>query len=198
MNSSIKTIVPEIHLANRPKFIQWLGRSLHKVSGWKVEGEIPNLKKFILVGAPHTSNWDFVHALILIWAIDLKLNVLAKHTLFKIPFLKNILSGIGGIPVDRKNPQLVVDEVSKLTDGDGGAIIGLTPEGTRKRVEKWKSGFLRIAEQTESKIVLIGIDFDKKICSFSGFFDPTGDNDKDIKYIKSFYKKFKPKIPNNF
>lgn len=198
MNSSIKTIVPEIHSANRPKFIQWLGRYLHKVSGWKVEGEIPNLKKFILVGAPHTSNWDFVHALILIWAIDLKINVLVKHTLFKIPFLKNILSGIGGIPVDRKNPQLVVDEVSKLTDGDGGVIIGLAPEGTRKRVQKWKSGFLRIAEQTESKIVLIGIDFDKKICSFSGFFEPTGDNDKDIEYIKSFYKKFKPKIPNNF
>ena len=198
MNSSIKTIVPKIHSANRPKFIQWFGRYLHKVSGWKVEGEIPNLKKFILVGAPHTSNWDFVHALILIWAIDLKLNVLAKHTLFKIPFLKNILSGIGGIPVDRKNPHLVVDEVSKLTDGDGGVIIGLAPEGTRKRVQKWKSGFLRIAEQTESKIVLIGIDFDKKICSFSGFFDPTGDNDKDIEYIKSFYKKFKPKIPNNF
>ena len=89
MNTLIKTVVPEIHLANRPKFVQWLGRTLHKASGWKVEGEIPNLKKFILVGAPHTSNWDFVHALILIWAVDLKLNVLAKHTLFKIPILKN-------------------------------------------------------------------------------------------------------------
>ena len=198
MNSLIKTVVPKIHLANRPKFVQWLGRTLHKASGWKVEGEIPNLKKFILVGAPHTSNWDFVHALILIWALDLKLNVLAKHTLFKIPILKNILSGIGGIPVDRNNPQLVVDEVSKLTEGDGGVIIGLTPEGTRKRVEKWKSGFLRIAEQTDSKIVLIGIDFDKKICSFSGFFEPTGDNEQDIKFIKNFYKNFKPKIPNNF
>ena len=198
MNPLIKTVVPEIHLANRPKFVQWLGRTLHKASGWKVEGEIPNLKKFILVGAPHTSNWDFVHALILIWALDLKLNVLAKHTLFKIPILKNILFGIGGIPVDRNNPQLVVDEVSKLTEGDGGVIIGLTPEGTRKRVEKWKSGFLRIAEQTDSKIVLIGIDFDKKICSFSGFFEPTGDNEQDIKFIKNFYKNFKPKIPNNF
>jgi 1-acyl-sn-glycerol-3-phosphate acyltransferase len=194
----IKTIVPDIHLANRPKIVQWFGRTLQKVSGWKVEGEIPNLKKFILVGAPHTSNWDFVHALILIWAVDLKLNVLAKHTLFEIPFLKNILSGIGGIPVDRKNPQLVVDEVSKLTEKDGGVIIGLTPEGTRKRVEKWKSGFLRIAKQTDCKIVLIGIDFDKKICSFSGFFEPTGDNDQDIETIKNFYKDFKPKIPNNF
>jgi|TARA_B100000886_G_C20381348_1_gene474058 1-acyl-sn-glycerol-3-phosphate acyltransferase len=194
----IKTIVPDIHLANRPKIVQWFGRTLQKVSGWKVEGEIPNLKKFILVGAPHTSNWDFVHALILIWAVDLKLNVLAKHTLFEIPFLKNILSGIGGIPVDRKNPQLVVDEVSKLTEKDGGVIIGLTPEGTRKRVEKWKSGFLRIAQQTDCKIVLIGIDFDKKICSFSGFFEPTGDNDQDIETIKNFYKDFKPKIPNNF
>ena len=198
MSLFIKTIVPDIHLANRPKIVQWFGRTLQKVSGWKVEGEIPNLKKFILVGAPHTSNWDFVHALILIWAVDLKLNVLAKHTLFEIPFLKNILSGIGGIPVDRKNPQLVVDEVSKLIEKDGGVIIGLTPEGTRKRVEKWKSGFLRIAQQTDCKIVLIGIDFDKKICSFSGFFEPTGDNDQDIKIIKNFYKDFKPKIPNNF
>ncbi len=198
MSLFIKTIVPDIHLANRPKIVQWFGRTLQKVSGWKVEGEIPNLKKFILVGAPHTSNWDFVHALILIWAVDLKLNVLAKHTLFEIPFLKNILSGIGGIPVDRKNPQLVVDEVSKLTEKDGGVIIGLTPEGTRKRVEKWKSGFLRIAQQTDCKIVLIGIDFDKKICSFSGFFEPTGDNDQDIETIKNFYKDFKPKIPNNF
>ena len=194
----LKTTVPDIHLANRPKIIQWFGRTLQKFSGWKVEGEIPNLKKFILVGAPHTSNWDFVHALILIWAVDLKLNVLAKHTLFEIPFLKNILSGIGGIPVNRKNPQLVVDEVSKLTERDGGVIIGLTPEGTRKRVEKWKSGFLRIAKQTDCKIVLIGIDFEKKICSFSGFFEPTGDNDQDIEFIKNFYKNFKPKIPSNF
>ena len=197
MSLFIKTIVPDIHLANRPKIVQWFGRTLQKVSGWKVEGEIPNLKKFILVGAPHTSNWDFVHALILIWAIDLKLNVLAKHTLFKIPFLKNILFGIGGIPVDRNNPQLIVDEVSKLAEEDG-VIIGLTPEGTRKKVQKWKSGFLRIAQQTESKIVLIGIDFDKKICSFSGFFEPTGDNDQDIEVIKNFYKRFKPKIPDNF
>lgn len=198
MNPLIKTTVPGIHLANRPKFIQWLGRTLQKVTRWKVEGEIPNLKKFILVGAPHTSNWDFVHALILIWAVDLKLNVLAKHTLFEIPIIKNILSGIGGIPVNRKNPQLVVDEVSKLTERDGGVIIGLTPEGTRKRVEKWKSGFLRIAKQTDCKIVLIGIDFEKKICSFSGFFEPTGDNDRDIEFIKNFYKNFKPKIPSNF
>ena len=193
----IKTTVPDIHLANRPKPIQWLGRTLQKVTGWKVEGEIPNLKKFILVGAPHTSNWDFVHAFILIWAIDLKLNVLAKHTLFKIPFLKNILFGIGGIPVDRNNPQLIVDKVSKLVEEDG-VIIGLSPEGTRKKVQKWKSGFLRIAQQTESKIVLIGIDFDKKICTFSGFFEPTGDNNQDIEVIKNFYKRFKPKIPNNF
>ena len=197
MNTLIKTTVPDIHLANRPKPIQWLGRTLQKVTGWKVEGEIPNLKKFILVGAPHTSNWDFFHALILIWAIDLKLNVLAKHTLFKIPFLKNILFGIGGIPVDRNNPQLIVDKVSKLAEEDG-VIIGLSPEGTRKKVQKWKSGFLRIAQQTESKIVLIGIDFDKKICTFSGFFEPTGDNNQDIEVIKNFYKRFKPKIPNNF
>ena len=92
---------------------------------------------------------------------------------------------------------MIVDKVSKLVEEDG-VIIGLSPEGTRKKVQKWKSGFLRIAQQTESKIVLIGIDFDKKICTFSGFFEPTGDNNQDIEVIKNFYKRFKPKIPNNF
>ena len=70
--------MPEIHLAKRPKIIKWLGKTLQKITGWKVEGEIPSLKKFILVGAPHTSNWDFVHALILIWAIDLKRTLLRR------------------------------------------------------------------------------------------------------------------------
>ena len=193
-----KILVPKIHLANRPKIIQWIGRTIQKFSGWKVHGEIPNLEKFVLVGGPHTSNWDFVHALALIWAIDLKLYVLAKHTLFSIPILKNIMRGIGGIPVDRQNPQLVVDQVSKLLDERGGVIIGLTPEGTRSKVEKWKSGFLRISKQMDCKIALVGIDFDKKVCTFSGFFEPSGDNEKDVKDLKSFYKDFKPKIPENF
>ena len=193
-----KILVPKIHLANRPKIVQWIGRTIQKLSGWRVQGEIPNLKKFVLVGGPHTSNWDFVHALALIWAIDLKMYVLAKHTLFSIPILKNIMKGIGGIAVNRNHPQLVVDQVSKLVEENGGVIIGLTPEGTRSKVEKWKSGFLRIAKQMDCKIALIGIDFDKKVCTFSGFFEPSGDNEKDVTDLKSFYKDFKPKIPENF
>ena len=108
------------------------------------------------------------------------------------------MKGIGGIAVNRNHPKLVVDQVSKLVEENGGVIIGLTPEGTRAKVEKWKSGLLRIAKQMDCKIALIGIDVDKKVCTFSGFFEPSGDNEKDVRDLKSFYKDFKPKIPENF
>lgn len=193
-----KTVVPEIHLANRSAFIKWVGRTIQKVSGWKVEGEIPNLKKFVLVGGPHTSNWDFVFALGLIWSLDLKIYVLAKDSLFKIPILKKIMHNVGGIPVNRDNPKLIVDKVSQLIQEKGGVIVGITPEGTRSKVDKWKTGFLRMAKQMDCKIVLIAIDFEKKLCSFSGFFEPSGDNDQDINNLKLFYSGFKPKHPKNF
>lgn len=193
-----KTVVPEIHLANRSAFIKWVGRTIQKVSGWKVEGEIPNLKKFVLVGGPHTSNWDFVFALGLIWSLDLKIYVLAKDSLFKIPILKKIMHNVGGIPVNRDNPKLIVDKVSQLIQEKGGVIVGITPEGTRSKVDKWKTGFLRMAKQMDCKIVLIAIDFEKKLCSFNGFFEPSGDNDQDINNLKLFYSGFKPKNPKNF
>ena len=193
-----KTVVPEIHLANRSTFIKWAGRTILRISGWKVEGEIPNLNKFVLVGGPHTSNWDFVFALGLIWSLDLKMYVLAKASLFKIPILKKLMNGVGGIPVNRNNPKLIVDKVSQLIKEEGGVIIGITPEGTRSKVDKWKTGFLRIAKQMDCKIVSIAIDFEKKSMLFNCFFEPSGDNDQDIKDLKSFYSGFKAKHPKNF
>ncbi|MDA9636360.1 1-acyl-sn-glycerol-3-phosphate acyltransferase [SAR86 cluster bacterium] len=198
LNEIKKTIVPEIHRANRSRFIKWIGRIIQKFSGWQVEGEIPNLKKFVLVGGPHTSNWDFVHALGVIWSLDLKMYVLAKNSLFKVPILKKIMYGVGGIPVNRDNPQLIVDKVSQLVAKEGGVIIGITPEGTRSKVDRWKTGFLRIAKQMDCKIALISIDFEKKMCSFNGFFEPSGDNEQDINNLKLFYSGFKAKHPENF
>ena len=152
----------------------------------------------MLVGGPHTSNWDFVFALGLIWSLDLKMYVLAKASLFKIPILKKLMNGVGGIPVNRDNPKLIVDKVSQLVKEEGGVIIGITPEGTRSKVDKWKTGFLRIAKQMDCKIVSIAIDFEKKSMLFNGFFEPSGDNDQDIKDLKSFYSGFKAKHPKNF
>ena len=94
--------------------------------------------------------------------------------------------------------QLVVDKVSQLVAKEGGVIIGITPEGTRSKVDRWKTGFIRIAKQMDCNIVLIAIDFEKKICSFNGFFEPSGDNEKDINNLKLFYSQFKAKHPENF
>ena len=194
MNNKLNLAVPEIHKANRPYLLRLIGKTLHKFSGWEVKGAIPNINKFILAAGPHTSNWDFINAVIFILSIDLKLNFLIKHTVFIYGF-KTIFKKLGCIPVDRNNPNLVVEQLAKLTNENNGFILIITPEGTRKKVKKWKTGFLRIAKISNCKIVPVGIDYPSKTFNLGEFFEPTGHNDTDIHSIKSFFENFQGKHP---
>lgn len=143
-----------VHLrANRSAFAMWFGRTILRVLGWRVEGEIPNLERILIIGAPHTSNWDFVYAMAAILALNIKLRWLGKHTIFK-PGVTWFMEWLGGIPVNRSKPESIVDNVARLVEKDKGIVIGLAPEGTRKKVETWKTGFLRIAEAIDCKILL--------------------------------------------
>ena len=168
---------------------------------WKIEGDsfssLNSLKKSVIITAPHTHWVDFYLGILIRGALDFKSSYLAKKELFIFP-LSIFLKWTGGVPVNRSSNSNLVSQIASIYNKNKEFRLSLAPEGTRKRVEKWKSGFLRIAKKTDCKIVLVGIDFDKKICSFSGFFEPTGDNDQDIEFIKNFYKIFKPKIPSNF
>jgi len=189
--------VPHHLRGNRSRLSRWLGRSVLKIMGWRVEGRIPDLKRFILIGAPHTSNWDFVLAMAAILGLNLRMRWMAKHTIFK-PGVVWFMEWLGGIATDRTNPKTIVDNVARIAKQEKGVIIGLTPEGTRKKVEKWKTGFLRIAKTLDCPILMVGLNFPGKIIFIGDLYHPSGDSDADLVAIKEYYGQFQGRHPARF
>ncbi len=156
------------------------------VAGWKIEGELPPLKKAILIAAPHTSAWDGPHMLAVAWAFRLRLHWLAKHTLFKGwrgPFMR----WLGAIPVDRRAPRGLVGEVAERIANADGIILAIAPEGTRQRTEHWKSGFYRIAEAADVPILCGFLDYGRKVGGVGPALVPSGDVRRDMDRIRAFY-----------
>ena len=189
--------VPKQFIAQRNRFFSFIGTSILWVTGWKVKGTIPDMKKLLVIIAPHTSNWDFVYGMSLVLSLKIKIYWLGKHTIFKKGF-RRLLKNLGGIPVNRQDSKNIISDVIDISKREGGILIGLSPEGTRKKAEKWKSGFLRMAQSMECPILLATIDYPSKEISFRELFYPTGDNQRDIEHLKKYYKDFIGKIPEYF
>ena len=190
-----KTYIPEHLRAYRPKPIRWLGKLLMKTTGWKTIGNFPTDQRVVMVAGPHTSNWDFVLAMSLILSLDVNIHWVGKHSIFKRGF-RRLLRKMGGIPVNRANPEALKNEIHNITERFKGFIIAISPEGTRKKVDRLKSGFLRIANETNSKIMMVGVDFSNKTIELGDFFSPSGDVEKDLKFIKEYFANFTGKHPN--
>ncbi len=193
----MKVFVPEHLCAYRPRLVSWIGKFLMKISGWKTKGQLPKDKRVVLVAGPHTSNWDFVLAMSLILSLDVRIHWVGKHSIFKKGF-RRLLKKMGGIPVNRVNPEALKSEIYNVTERYKGFMIAISPEGTRKKVDRLKSGFLRIANETNSKIMMVGVDFSDKTVEFGDFFSPSGDVDKDLKFIKDYFGNFTGKRPELF
>ena len=157
--------IPERFLTQRNRLFSFVGTSLLSITGWKVSGQIPDMKKLLVVLAPHTSNWDFVYGMALILSLKIKIYWLGKHSIFK-KGVTRLLKSLGGIPVNREDATNTINDVLEIAKREGGILIGLSPEGTRKKAEKWKSGFLRIAQSMECPILLVAIDYPSKEISF--------------------------------
>ena len=184
---------PNSYKANRPKPFQWLGKIIIKASGWKIKGHISDIyenKKFVAIVAPHTSNWDAVVGLAAIAAIDLKVYFIGKHTVFK-GLLGKFMKYMGGIPVDRSKPGGLIKDLLRQIEDKKNGLIGLAPEGTRSKVDEWKTGFLRIANLTKSKILLISIDAPTKSIQIGKIFNPSGNSEIDLALIQNYYKSFR-------
>ena len=190
--SSYQIAVPQHLKANRPKFIINISSWVLKLQKWKINGAIPEEKRVVLVIGPHTSNWDFIIGVLVILSLDAKINWLGKHTIFKRGF-KGLLTRLGGIPVNRQDPSDLFSKIKVITEKSNGYLIGMAPEGTRKKVLKLKSGFIRIAKQTNSKIMLAGIDFQKKIVNLDKFFTPTGDLNNDLLFVQDYFSRYSGK-----
>ena len=186
--------IPEKFRASHPILLQKIGKFFLTITGWKFKGDIPRSDRIILVAGPHTSNWDFLLALAFIFGLNLNVFWIGKHTLFKNGFSK-IMRKLGGIPVDRASPELLMNEVSHIVKKQKGVIIAISPEGTRKKVERLKSGFLRIAKTTNSQILLAGIDFESKLIHLGKLFQPSGNTESDLLNVHNYFRQLKGKRP---
>jgi len=159
---------------------------LLRVFGWRVEGQLPDIPKFVVVGAPHTSNWDFVLFLALAFALKANPRYMGKAELFRSPF-GAFFRWCGGIPVDRSKSTGLVDQTVEAMNKARQFILVITPEGTRGKVREWKSGFYHIGKQAGVPIALGFIDRARKAIGLGPTFVLTEDMDADMKAIQSFY-----------
>ncbi|MBN1572563.1 MAG: lysophospholipid acyltransferase family protein [Deltaproteobacteria bacterium] len=162
--------------------------------GWQLEGEVPNIPKFVAI-ATHTSNWDFPIAILVAFAFKKKMSILAKKSLFKGPF-GPFFKWMGCIPINRSQSSNVVDYLVKVFNEKREMILVLAPEGTRKKVEKWKSGFYHIAMGVKIPILLTFVDYLKKAAGIGPLIFPTGNYEADLKRILAFYSNITGKYPD--
>lgn len=176
--------------------LRFLSRLILKIFGWTIDVQLPEEKKFILIGAPHTTNWDLPIALLCFWSIPIHLTWVGKKQLFIGPF-NYLFRALGGIPVDRSIHTGFIGQIAHQFDIREEMIFGITPEGTRSRTEFWKTGFYYIAQQAKIPICFAYIDFPSRNIGFGEMLYPSGDIDKDFEKIKSFYKDKTGKYPEN-
>ena len=138
-----------------------IGRVVFKFIGWKLEGNLPNRSKLVLVALPHSSNFDFILALSVIWGWGLKLNYMGKHTLFKFPH-GLFFRAVGGIPVDRRSPQGLIEKMTDEFNSRPSLMLGIAPEGTRNSDGTLKAGFARIAIAASAPVVPVIVNYKTK------------------------------------
>jgi 1-acyl-sn-glycerol-3-phosphate acyltransferase len=166
------------------------GRALLRLLRWHIAGEVPDLPKFVVAVAPHTSNWDFVVGMAVMFALDLRLTFIGKHTLFRWP-IAGFMRWMGGIPVDRGTPQGAVGEAIEAFARVDQRILAIAPQGTRSRVAHFKSGFLHIARGARVPVVLASIDYAARCVRFGPMFAPGDDIDGELARVEAFFAKVK-------
>jgi 1-acyl-sn-glycerol-3-phosphate acyltransferase len=154
--------------------------------GWNVTGEVPNLPKLVLIAAPHTSNWDFVVAIAARLALGIDVRFLGKDTLFVGP-LGWIMRALGGRPVDRSASHDVVKEMVAQFARADRLLLGIAPEGTRKRVERWRTGFYHIAHGAGVPVVPVALSFGTREIQIRAPFTTTGDVERDLEVLRQVF-----------
>lgn len=172
-------------------------RLIFKFTGWKIKGTAPTLKKFVIIAAPHTSNWDFVYGMCAWKLYGFSPRYLIKKELFFFP-LSLLFKATGGLAVDRSKHNNLTDSIIEMFNERENFIAIIPPEGTRKLVKRWKTGFYYVALKAKVPIVMGSLDYKKKEANLSEPFYPTGDIEKDFLTFKEFYKGVTAKHPADF
>lgn len=167
-----------------------------KIAGWRIKGGVPSCPKFVIIAAPHTSNWDFPYMLLITLVLRVKVYWMGKDTLFRPPFT-GLFKWLGGIPIDRSSPHNVVQQSIETFHRHETLALVVPPAGTRKRVTRWKTGFYHIAHGAQLPIALGFLDYKKKIGGIGAIITPSGHLADDMKRIRRFYDGITGKHPEN-
>lgn len=180
------------------RFTRFIGRTSLKILGWRTIGQLPNVPKVMTIAYPHTSNWDFVTGLSVMLATGLKASWIAKAEMFNSP-LGGLWKKLGGIPIDRQKKIGVVEQQINVVKASEKIFLLIAPEGTRSKVETWKTGFYHIALGANVPILPVVWDYSRKTIEFRPLFHPKGDVEKDIstlmKMAKDCVARFPEKAP---
>jgi 1-acyl-sn-glycerol-3-phosphate acyltransferase len=170
-------------------------RVLLRLFGWRMVSQPPDLAKYLVVFAPHTSNWDLPIGYVFGKAFELAPSWIGKHVLFRPPF-GILFRWMGGIPVDRRSRNNSVDQVIQVFNKRERLVLAITPEGTRKKTAHWKTGFYYIALGAHVPIQLAFLDYRRKIGGFGPLIVPSGDIDADLSIMRDFFSGICGKYPD--
>lgn len=174
---------------------RWMGALWLKLFGWRTEGTLPESARFVMIAAPHTSNWDLPFMLATSWVLGVRISWLGKHTLFRPPY-GWFMRWLGGIPVDRRQAHNMVARVVEIFGESPSLVVAIPPEGTRKRAPYWKSGFYHIAAGAKLPIALGFLDYGRKVSGVGPALTPSGDLAADMATIRAFYQTVRGKFPD--
>lgn len=174
-----------------------IARRLLSMSGWRILGQLPDVPKMVIIGAPHTSNFDGVPAILALLAMDIDIRVMGKSELFAVPILAQFLRYVGVMPIDRAKKGSTLAATIDAFACHEQLIIALAPEGTRSHTDSFKSGFYYIATGAGVPIVAAALDYARKEIRFYPPFYPTGDYARDLPLIVAHFVGAVGKNPNN-
>ena len=177
--------------------MHWLSRLILRLLGWQIEGKAPAAPKYVLIAAPHTSNWDFPFTLMVCFALRMPVYWMGKASLFP-PVLGGIMRWLGGIPVERSRQGNLVQSTVDAFQRSARLTVIIPPEGTRSKVTHWKTGFYYIAQGAGLPIALGFLDFKRKLAGVERLFEVTGDIEADMVKIQAFYAHITGKNPRQF
>ncbi|GAB3095353.1 1-acyl-sn-glycerol-3-phosphate acyltransferase [Pseudomaricurvus hydrocarbonicus] len=182
---TIESTIPENMPQRKAGMSQKFGRFMLRLMGWKLTGELPNEPKLMVILAPHTSNWDFILAVSVLLALNLKVSFMMKKEAFFWPF-KNMFMNFGAIPIDRKQATDVVGQAVGWYRDHDQVWLGITPEGTRSKVYSWKTGFLRIAYDADVPVMLVGMNAPEKSIIIDKVVRATGNHELQAEEIRQY------------
>ena len=174
-------------------FTRWLGRTVLRLGGWRMDGAFPDIPKLVMIAAPHSSNWDGLWGFAVKLAMGLDVKVLGKDTLLRIPLLGPVLRRMGVIPINRRAAQGVAGQMAAMIRGADQLWLVVAPEGTRRLVERWKTGFWKIAHAAEVPVLPVYFHYPAKIVGVGPTFDLSDDMAADIARIRAWYRPWQGK-----